>query len=105
MSYRRLIIGDANVVRSWQAAQLARPQFASIPLKTVSCMDTLSSSLEDISNELDYVVVSVMTGLVIEEGSASDVRGSSFSIIDGVVKRVVNVAKRTSRVQVMLIFY
>ena len=72
----------------------------SVPFRSVSCVDTLASSLEDISNELDYVVVSVMTGLVIEEGSAADIRGSCVSILDGVVKRVNNVAKRATRVQV-----
>ena len=100
MSYKRLLLGDANIVRSWQAAQTSRPQLLGVPLKHVSCLDTLATSLEEVSDELDYVVISVITGMLIEEGSAADVTGSCRTIVEGVVKRVCNVARRTSRVQV-----
>ena len=104
MAYKRLILGDANIVRSWQAAQLARPKdLVGASLKSATCLDTLSASLESVSDEVDYVVVSVMTGLLLEDVSPSDLKGSSVNILEGVVRRVCSTAKRTSRVQVCAI--
>ena len=100
MAYRRLLIGDANVVRFWQAAQVSRPQLNGVSLKAVSCLDTLDSALEGVSNELDYVIVSVVTSFLIEESSQTDISVSSFNVLQNIVKRVMSSAKRAQRVQV-----
>ena len=100
MTYSRLIIGDASVARFWQASQTARPQLLGVVLKPVSCLDTLSSALDTISNELDYAIVSVLTGILIEEGSSADVPGTTRSVLDAVVKRVCVAADRVPRIEV-----
>ena len=100
MVYKRVILGDANVVRSWQAAQVAMPQLLGVQLYPVSCFDTLSASLESVTTEADFAVVSVVTALLLDEGSGTDVKGTCCNILEGVVKRVCSVAKRHSRVQV-----
>ena len=101
MSYQRLIVGDANVARFWQASQTARPQLLGVLLKPVSCFDTLTSALDTITDELDYAIISVLTGLLIEEGSANDVLSTSSSVLESVVKRVCGRADRAQRVEVI----
>ena len=100
MAYSRLIIGDANVARFWQASQLARPQLVGLPLKTANCFDTLASSLSDVTDALDYVVISVLTSLLLDEVSASDVSTSSTNVLQSMVKHVEAAAKRSSKVEV-----
>ena len=100
MSYQILIVGDANIVRFWEAAQLSRPQLVGVTLKPVSCMDTLASSLSDVNDGLDFVLVSVLTSLLVEEASATDVKGSSYNIIKDAYKLVLAAAKRAGRVEV-----
>ena len=100
MSYSRLIIGDANVARFWQAAQLARPQLVGVPMRSVSCHDMLASAMEAITDELDYVLVSVLTSFLIEEGSSVDVRSTSFNVMESVVKSLQAAAKKSKRVEV-----
>ena len=100
MTYSRLVIGDSNIVRFWQAAQLARPQLVGVPLKPVSCHDTLSAALDSITDELDYVIVSVLTSFLIEEGSSVDVRNTCFSVIESVVKGISRAAIKSKRVEV-----
>ena len=103
MTYQRLIVGDPNIVRVWQAAQLARPCLVGVPLRSAACLDTLRNGLEDITDELDYVIVSVLTSLVAEEASATDVRGSSANIMSDVMKIISSSAKKSSRVEVTFI--
>ena len=71
MTYTRLLIGDSNVGRFWASAQTARPQLVGVPFKSATCLDTFSSALSDVTDALDFVMVSVLTGLLIDEGSAS----------------------------------
>ena len=104
MSYHRLVVGDVNVVRFWQAAQLARPQLVGVPLKTVGCVDTLSSALAEVNDALDYVVVSVATTLLLEEATSVDVRGSSLNVFESLVKHITAAAKKSSRVEVFVVF-
>ena len=104
MSYSRLIIGDANVARFWQASQLARPQLVGVPMKTAACLDTLASSLADVTDALDYVIIAVATSLFLEEGSSSDVSGSSLNVFQELVRHVVATAKKSSRVEVINLF-
>ena len=103
MSYKVMIVADANVVRFWDAVQLARPQMVGVSLRPVSCLDTLSAALSDINDGIDYALVSVLTTLLLEEASASDVRASSYNIIRDVVKRVVACAKKSGRVEVYIL--
>ena len=98
--YKRLILGDPAVVRVWQAAQLAKAQLVGVPLKPVSCLDTLTSGLSDVTDELDYVIVSVLTHLLTEEASATDVRVSCGEIISDVARVVTAAAKKSTRVEV-----
>ena len=100
MTYRSLILGDVTITRSWQAAQLARPQLVGVPLKAASCLDTLVSGLSDVTDELDYVLISVLNSLIIEEGSAADVRASCSSIFDEALRVIGAAAKKSSRVEV-----
>ena len=101
MSYTRLIVGDANVAHFWQASQLARPQLVGVPLKTVSCLDTLASVLAEVHDSLDYVIVSVLTHLLTEEASATEVRGSCNQIIGDVARIVAAATKKSTRVEVL----
>ena len=100
MTYQRLIVGDSTIVRFWQAAQLARPQLVGVALKPASCLDTLSSGLSDVTDELDYVVVSMLTSYLTEEASGIDVRASTLSLISDVVRVISATAKRAPRVEV-----
>ena len=100
MSNSRLIIGDANVARFWQASQLARPQLAGVPLKTSACLDTLASALSEVNDTFDYVVVSVATSLVIDEASSADIGVSCRNVFDALVKHVTAAAKKSQRVEV-----
>ena len=102
MSYRRIIIGDVNVGRFWLAAQSARPQLREVPLRNTFCLDTLEASLDGVSDELDMVILSVMTSLITEEGSAADVSGSASNIIDQAIRRVVGCAKKSKRCEVVV---
>ena len=101
MPYRSLIVGDVNVARVWQAAQLARPQLVGVPLKVASCLDTLVSGLADVTDELDYVLVSVLNSMLLEEGSAADVSKSCSNIVSEVLTVVNAAAKKSSRVEVL----
>ena len=103
MTYSRLILGDSNIVRFWQAAQQARPQLVGVPLKPVSCHDTLTSALSSITDELDYVIVSVLTSFLIEEGSTVDCRKTCFNVIEMVVKGVSCAARKSKRVEVFVV--
>ena len=105
MTYSRLIIGDGNVVKFWSASQSARPQLVGVPLKSVVCMDTFDAALQEVSQELDYVLMSIVTGFLIEEGSALDVRGSCVNILEGVLAKVDRVAKRHENVEVVIIVF
>ena len=98
MTYQRLIIGDSSVSRFWQASQIARPQLLGVLLKPVSCLDTLSSALDSISDELDYAIVSVMTSLLIEE--CSDDADGAKGVLEAIVRRVRTAAERSQRVEV-----
>ena len=100
MTYRLLITGDGNVVRFWQAAQLARPQLVGVPLKPATCLDTLEASLVGVTDEYDYVLVSVLTSLLLDVASASNLANSCSNIIQTVAKRVATSAKKSARVEV-----
>ena len=100
MAYKRLIIGDVNIVRSWQAAQSARPQLLGVPLRSVTCMDTLDSALSSVTDEYDLVLLSIATGFLIDDGSASDVKASCANVLDDLSRRVAAAAKRAPRAQV-----
>ena len=102
MSYSRLIIGDANVARFWQASQLARPQLVGVPLKTAACLDTLASSLSEVNDTFDYVIVSVLTTLVLDEASSTDIRASCQNIFDASIKHLMSAAKKSQRVEASL---
>ena len=103
MSYSRLFIGDANVARFWQASQLARPQLVGVPLRTAACLDTLATSLSEINDSLDYVIVSVATSLIIDEASEADVKGSCLNIFEAFIKHLTRAAKKSARVEVSLL--
>ena len=100
MAYKIVLIADANVVRFWDEAQKARPQLLGVSLKPVSCLDTLSSALADVNDGHDLALVSVLTTLLIDEASASDVRGSCYNVIRDVIKRIIATAKKSKRVEV-----
>ena len=101
MTYTRLIVGDPSIVRFWDAAQISRPQLVGVTLKPASCMDTLTASLSEVNDGLDFVVVSVITSLVLEEASAAEVYASSLNIINDSIKRIKAAAKKSSKVEVM----
>ena len=101
MAYKRLILGDANIVRFWQTS--TSTLVAGVPMKAVSCLDTLESALGSVTDELDYVALSFLTSLVLEEGSSVDVKGSCSNIIEAAVKFVSAAAKKSSRVEVQSI--
>ena len=100
MAYRRLIIGDANIVKFWQASQTARKELVGVPLMSVVCQDTLEVALQEVHGDLDFVLVSALTSLLIEEGSADDVRGSCINVLETALKKVDSVAKRLRHVEV-----
>ena len=100
MGYRALLLGDVHVVLSWQAAQTSRPQLVGMPMTAANCLDTLTSGLASVTDELDYVIVSVLSSMLNEEGSAADVRGSCSNIISDAIRVISAAAKRSSRVEV-----
>ena len=100
MGYSQLIIGDANITRFWQANQLAKPQLVGVPLRSVSCYDTLNSAFEDVTDGLDYVLLSVVTGFLIDEGSPLDVRRTSVNILSSVLAPLADAAKKSDKVEV-----
>ena len=102
MTYKRLIVGDANITRFWPECQAARPQLLSAVMKPAKCMDTLSSALADVNDGIDYVIVSVLTSLLLDEASATDVTGTSFNILRDAIKLISATAKKSSKVEVSL---
>ena len=98
MAYKRIILGDANIVRFWQASQLARPQLMGVTLKPVSCLDTLDAALGAVNDELDYALVSIVTSMLIDGVSVNDLEVSSHNIIEAAVKRLVATARKSARV-------
>ena len=95
-----MIIGDSNIVRFWQASQVSRPLHLGVPLKSVSCLDTLDSALASVTDELDLVLVSVLTSFVIDEGSAHDVRETCRNVFGTVIRPLIAAAKKSSNVEV-----
>ena len=104
MGYKRLIIGDSNIDRFWQASQLARPQLVGVALKPVSCYDTLEAAVGSITDEFDYVLVSTVTSFLLDELSPSDVSVSAFNIMEGLVKRLTAAARKSKRTEVCFNF-
>ena len=100
MTYRVLLLGDANVARFWEAAQVARPQLVGMTFKPVSCSDTFAASLQDVNDGFDYVLVSVLTSLLLEECLAAEIEGTSMNIIPDLVKQLCLAAKKSSKVEV-----
>ena len=101
MTYKRLIIGDASVGRYWQVVQSARPRdLGEVVFKPASCYDTLETALDFVSDELDYVVFSVVTSILTDECNASDVKASAINVIDGITKRIFSCAKKSKHCQV-----
>ena len=98
--YRSLFLGDANIGRFWQAFQSSRPQLRNSQYKSVVCLDTLDTALEAVTDELDFVVLSVLTSLILDEGSGADIRGTVTNIVDAAKKRVVAAARKSSRCEV-----
>ena len=101
MTYKRLIIGDANVGRFWQNMQRLSPPLQSVSFSSAVCSDTFETSLRGVSDELDYVVVSVATSLILEEASSIDVRGSARNVLESMVKLVARSALRAKNCQVV----
>ena len=102
--YRRLLIGDGNLTRFWQAAQAARPHLKDVPIKSAACLFTLEAGLEMVSDEMDYVIVSVVTSVVIDDGNATDVAGSSRNALESVFKRVTASGRKAPHCQVRSFF-
>ena len=102
MPYSLMVIGDANVARFWEAAQVARPQLVGVSFRPVSCMDTISASLREVNDGLDYVLLSVLTSLLLEECSAANVAGTSKNIIGDLSRHLIQTAKRSSKVEVCI---
>ena len=100
MVYSQLIIADDNVVRFWPACQLSRPQLLGVQLRSVLCSDTLTAALEEVNDKLDYVLLSMLTGFLVDEGSASDVRGSCVNVLEAIFRPIYTAAKKSSNVQV-----
>ena len=100
MVYSQMIIADANVVRFWSACQLSRRELVNVQLQPVVCFDTLASSLEAINDSLDLVIVSVLTGFLIEEGSGLDIRGTCSNVLSSALRPIYSAAKKSSKVEV-----
>ena len=100
MTYVRLLVGDSNVVRFWDSAQVSRRDLAGVVLKSATCLDTLRSSLSEVTDALDFVVVSVLTSLATDEGSAFDVRPTCLTIFKDAIRIVSDTAKKSGRVEV-----
>ena len=100
MTYKRLIIGDANITRFWPDCQSARPQLVAVPMRPAKCLDTLSSALSEVTDEFDCILISVLTSMLIDEASSADVSGSSFNIIRDAVRLISASAKKSSKVEV-----
>ena len=100
MSYRRILIGDVNVARFWQSIQAARPQLKEVAFKHASCLDTLETALASVTDEHDYAVVSMVTSVLIDDGSASDVLGSCSNALEASLKRIISAAKKSKNCQV-----
>ena len=94
------MIGDSNVARSWQSAQAVRRDLVGVPLRSVSCFDTMEAALAEVTAELDYVVMSFDTSLVLDEASPVDVRGSCQNVFESVIKHLVAAAKKSVSVEV-----
>ena len=104
MAYRRILVGDVNVGRFWQAMQGARPQLKDVPFRQAGCPDTLETALAHVSDEYDLAVVSMVTSVLIEECSAIDIKGSAVNCLEPIIKLIVAAAKRSAHCQVAYFF-
>ena len=106
MTYRQLILGDANVGRFWQAAHGRLSSLRSATFTSVTCPDTLQAGLGQVTDEFDFVIVSASTSLMLDEGaaSASDLRGTTRNILDMMTKQVSAAAMKSKRCEVCMIY-
>ena len=100
MVYSQLVIADDNVVRFWPAAQLARPQLLGVRLRSVLCYDTLTNAFEEVDNGLDFVLASVLTGFLVDEGCSTNIAGSCQNILETAFRPIYSAAKKSPKVQV-----
>ena len=103
MTLRRILIGDANIGRFWQALKGARPQLKDVQCRQASCLDTLETAHDQVSDEYDLAILSLVTSILLDECSSADVKGSAINAIDPVVRRVVGAAKKSSHCQVLIL--
>ena len=105
MPYQLIILGDANIARFWEDAQITRHQLVGAVFKPVSCLDTLTSALSEVNDGFDFVIVSILTTMLLEEGSASDLSSSCHNVVRDVVKRLCLSAKKSAKVEVRVLIY
>ena len=58
------------------------------------------SALEEVTDRLDLVLMSMLTGFLVDEGSILDIPGSCRNVLDTVFRPIYSAAKKSSNVQV-----
>ena len=95
MTYKRLIFCDANVGKLWQQMQSVRPELHEVSFRSASCLNTLFTALGVVSDQNDFVIVSEMTSLLIDEASFDEIKGSSMNVLEADAMDITSFAKRS----------
>ena len=95
----RLLIGDNNLSRFWNAYQFARPGMKNSSLLTATDLDTFDHALSQIEDK-QMVIVSILTSILIEEANATELSVSASNVCNEALSRLVGVCPRSPDCQV-----
>ena len=95
----RLLIGDNNLSRFWNAYQFARPGMKNSSLFTATDLDTFDHALSQIEDK-QMVIVSILTSILIEEANSADVSLSASNVCNEAVSRLIGVCPQSPDRQV-----
>ena len=99
----RLLIGDNNLSRFWNAYQFARPGMKNSSLLTATDLDTFDHALTQ-ADDKEVVIISVLTSILIEEANALEVSVSAANVCNEAIARLVGVCPRSPSCQVVFLF-
>ena len=74
--------------------QSVRPELHEVSFRSASCLNTLFTALGVVSDQNDFVIVSEMTSLLMEEASSDEIKGSSLNVLEADAKDITSSAKR-----------
>ena len=97
----RLLIGDNNLSRFWNAYQFARPGLKNSSLLTATDLDTFDHALTQ-TDDKEVVIVSILTSILIEEANSLEVSVSASNVCSEAITRLIGICPRSPDCQVSI---